>query len=135
MLGGIQNLLISLGVMQLTCKVPFNNLVTLHSICVGYVNVQLVILALLLHLGCCLAMKAIMHLYFKFTQPLFVQSLMGLKNLYNNRKVAIHLLGKEVTGDLERPFKVASMFGATSGPQTGAAAIAKAEKHISKKDN
>ncbi|TFK16694.1 hypothetical protein FA15DRAFT_761344 [Coprinopsis marcescibilis] len=56
-------------------------------------------------------------------------------SLYNAKEVAIHLLGKEAIGDLQRPFKVASMFGAVSSPQTNAAAIAKAEKCISKKDN
>ncbi|TFK16964.1 hypothetical protein FA15DRAFT_552939, partial [Coprinopsis marcescibilis] len=58
-----------------------------------------------------LAMMAVMHFYFKFTQPLFVQSLMRLKSLYNAKEVAIHLLDKEAMGDLQKLFKVASMFG------------------------
>ncbi|TFK21232.1 inorganic phosphate transporter [Coprinopsis marcescibilis] len=184
MSGGVQNLLISLGVMQLARKVPFDDPVTLNYVRVGYVTVQLVILAAYYYTSVVikkkndqtvlkyvepaapmssddpklvtttvrdydlqetskllrasymgLAMMAVMHFYFKFTQPLFVQSLMGLKSLYDAKEVAIHLLGKEATGDLQRPFKVASMFGAASGPQTDAAAIAEAEKRIGKKDD
>ena len=58
-----------------------------------------------------IAMMAVMHIYFKFTQPLFIQALMGFKGLYDAKLVAIHILGKPATGDLKRPFKVASMFG------------------------
>ena len=58
-----------------------------------------------------IAMMAVMHLYFHFTQPLFIQSLMGFKGLYDAKLVSIHLLGKPATGDLKRPFKAASMFG------------------------
>ena len=58
-----------------------------------------------------IAMMAVMHLYFKFTQPLFIQALMGFKGLYDSNLVSIHILGKPATGDLKRPFKVASMFG------------------------
>lgn len=55
-------------------------------------------------------MMAFMHIYMKFTQPLFIQSLMGLKGLYDSKVVQIYLLGK--TGEeYVRPFKVASMFG------------------------
>ena len=87
----------------------------------------------------------------KYTQPLFIQALMGLKNLYDAKVVAIHVLGKPADGDLKRPFKAASMFGRTStlflqyvhrlkwlytaaaGPQTDAASIAEAEKKIGAK--
>ena len=99
-----------------------------------------------------IAMMAVMHLYFHFTQPLFIQSLMGFKGLYDAKLVSIHLLGKPATGDLKRPFKAASMFGgkvflfilhflylraisiATTGPQTDAASIAEAEKRVGKKE-
>ena len=49
------------------------------------------------------------HFYMKFTQPLFIQSLMGLKGLYDSKIIQVVLLGKKE----ERPFKVASMFGGT----------------------
>jgi hypothetical protein len=75
------------------------------------------------------AMMGFMHLYMKYTQPLFVQSLMGLKNLYDAKEVAIHIFGKKAEGELKRPFKTAGMFGApASGPATDNASIAAAEK-------
>ena len=48
----------------------------------------------------------------KYTQPLFVQALMGLKNLYEAKPVAIHIFGRKAEGDLKRPFPGApGMFG------------------------
>lgn len=61
-----------------------------------------------------IAMMAFFHIYMKYTQPLFIQALMGVKNLYDAKVVAIHILGKAADGDLKRPFKAASMFGRTS---------------------
>lgn len=58
-----------------------------------------------------IAMMTVMHLYFRFTQPLFIQSLMTLKNVYDAKLVQIYILGKEAKGDLERPFKATSLFG------------------------
>lgn len=74
-------------------------------------------------------MMAFLHGYMKFTQPLFIQSLMGLKGVYDAQLVAIHIFGKKAP---ERPFKAApGMFGmAAAGPQTDAAAIAAAEKRV-----
>jgi len=57
---------------------------------------------------------AAMHLYFNFTQPLFIQALMGIKGLYDAKPVSIHLLGNLAVGELRRPFKVASLFGRES---------------------
>ncbi|KAE9411331.1 hypothetical protein BT96DRAFT_930454 [Gymnopus androsaceus JB14] len=74
----------------------------------------------------------------EFTQPLFIQSLMGLKGLYDAKPIAIHILGKPAEGDLKRPFKAApGMFGAAAGgPQTDKAAISEAEKKVGgKKDD
>ena len=49
------------------------------------------------------------------SQPLFVQSLTGLKGIYDAKEVAIHILGKKAEGDLARPFKAAGgMFGGQS---------------------
>ncbi|KAG6902086.1 hypothetical protein C0995_004437 [Termitomyces sp. Mi166 len=81
-----------------------------------------------------IAMMAFMHLYMKYTQPLFIQALMTLKNLYDAKLVAIHVLGKKADGDLKRPFKTPGMFGAPpTGPATDAASIAEAEKRIGSK--
>lgn len=82
---------------------------------------------------------AFMHLYMKYTQPLFIQGIMPLKSLYDSKVrlavptlstylctsshpratllraqiLKIHLLGKPATGDLKRPFEAPpSLFGA-----------------------
>ena len=61
-----------------------------------------------------LAMMAFLHIYMKFTQPLFIQGLMGVKSLYDAKLVQIHILGKPAEGDLKRPFKAAGgLFGGT----------------------
>ena len=57
-----------------------------------------------------IAMMAFLHGYMKYTQPLFIQSLMGLKGLYDAKTIHIHLLGKPAEGDLKRPFKAAGGF-------------------------
>ncbi|KIK67292.1 hypothetical protein GYMLUDRAFT_37376 [Collybiopsis luxurians FD-317 M1] len=82
-------------------------------------------------------MMAFLHGYMKFTQPLFIQSLMGLKGLYDAKPLAIHILGKPAEGELKRPFKAApGLFGAAGGPQTDKAAISEAEKKVGgKKDD
>jgi len=81
-----------------------------------------------------IAMMAFLHLYMKFTQPLFIQALMGLKGLYDAKPVHIHILGKPAEGDLKRPFKAAGgMFGANADPQTDKAAIEEAEKRVGAK--
>jgi len=72
-------------------------------------------------------MMAFMHGYLGYTQPLFIQALMGLKGVYDSNEVTIHVIGKKAEGDLKRPFKAPpGMFGPT-GPQTDAAAIKEAE--------
>lgn len=58
------------------------------------------------------AMMGFLHLYMQYTQPLFVQALMGLKSLYESNEVKIYVLGKAPEGDLKRPFKAAGgLFG------------------------
>jgi len=80
-------------------------------------------------------MMVFLHGYMKFTQPLFIQSLMALKGLYDAKPIAIHILGKPAEGELKRPFKAApSLFGgAAGGPQTDKAAISEAEKKVGAK--
>lgn len=58
-----------------------------------------------------LLMMCGLHLYMGYTQPLFVQGIMGIKNLYDAKPVALYILGKKAEGDLKRPFKAAGMFG------------------------
>jgi hypothetical protein len=62
-------------------------------------------------------MMTFLHLYMKFTQPLFIQGLMGLKGLYEAKPVALYIFGKPAEGDLKRPFKQApGLFGGEFHP-------------------
>ncbi|KAG2363824.1 hypothetical protein BDR07DRAFT_1450554 [Suillus spraguei] len=180
---GIQNIVISLGAMQVARRIPFDDPEVLNYVRIGYVASQVVIMGayffvsykvrqkndqtvlkyvdapnpmssdsgglvtttvrdydlsetskLLRAAYFGVAMMAFFHLYMKYTQPLFIQALMGLKNLYDAKPVAIHILGKPAEGDLKRPFKTPSMFGAAAaGPQTDAASVTEAEKKIGAK--
>lgn len=101
-----------------------------------------------------LAMMSFLHLYLKYTQPLFIQGLMGLKNAYDARLVQIYIFGKPAEGDLKRPFKTSGGFfsgafssslfchllaaqrpfqGAGGEPATDKAAIDEAEKKVGPK--
>ncbi|PFH47762.1 hypothetical protein AMATHDRAFT_6430 [Amanita thiersii Skay4041] len=178
-MSGLQNIAISLGVMQVARRIPFDNPEVLLYVRIAYVATQLIILGVYYRISSMvkgqndqtvikyveqsnpmtqepgqlvattvrdydlgetskllrgayigIAMMAVMHGYFKYTQPLFIQALMGLKNLYDAKLVSIYILGKPAEGDLKRPFKTPSMFGVQTGPQTDAAAIAEAEKRV-----
>lgn len=57
-------------------------------------------------------MMGFLHVYMKFTQPLFVQALMGIKNLVESKLFKLYILNKPAEGELKRPFKAPpSMFG------------------------
>jgi len=182
----IQNLVISLGVMQVARKIPFDEPDVLNYVRIGYVVSQATVLAVFYYVAykvrqlndqavlkyveapnpmtqepgklvtttvrdydlsetsklirstlLSLLMMIFLHGYMHFTQPLFVQGLMGLKNLYDAKPVMIHILGRStLEGELKRPFKTGGMFGAAGAPATDAAAIAEAEKRVStKKDD
>jgi Phosphate transport (Pho88) len=63
-----------------------------------------------------IGMMAVMHLYFKFSSPLMVQSVIPLKTAFEGNLVKIHLFGQPATGDLERPFKAgAGLMGMLMG--------------------
>ncbi|KAI6251362.1 SRP-independent targeting protein [Erysiphe necator] len=64
-------------------------------------------------------MMALMHLYFKYTNPLLIQSIIPLKSALEGSEVAIHLFGKAPVADLKRPFKAPP--GLLSSLQGGAA--------------
>ncbi|KAJ8692113.1 phosphate transporter (Pho88) [Pleurotus ostreatus] len=151
---GVQNLVISLGAMQVARKIPFDDPEVLTYVRIGYVVSQIIILGVYYYITLVIkkkndqtvlkyvdapnamtqepgalvtttvkdydlaetsklirsaymgiAMMGFLHGYLKFTQPLFIQALMGLKNLYDAKPVALHLLGKPAEGDLKRPFK------------------------------
>jgi len=83
-----------------------------------------------------IAVMTFLHGYLGYTQPLFIQALMGVKGLYDSNMIKIHILGYKATGDLKRPFKAPpGMFGPT-GPATDAASIKEAEaaEKVAKKD-
>ncbi|GJN94037.1 hypothetical protein Rhopal_007100-T1 [Rhodotorula paludigena] len=72
---------------------------------------------------------AFMHLYMKYTQPLFIQGIMPLKSLYDSKILKIHLLGKPATGDLKRPFEAPpSLFGAPAKTDQAEPAKVEAKK-------
>jgi len=79
-----------------------------------------------------LGMMAVMHLYFKYTNPLLIQSIIPLKGAFEGNMVQIHLFGKPAIGDLKRPFKAAAglMSGLTGGaaPTVDKKTIEKTEK-------
>ena len=52
-------------------------------------------------------MMAVMHIYFKYTNPLLIQSIIPLKGAFEGNLVKIHLFGQPAVGDLKRPWKAA----------------------------
>jgi hypothetical protein len=53
-------------------------------------------------------MMVVMHFYFKYTNPLIIQSIIPLKGVFEGNLVKIHLLGKPASGELKRPWKANS---------------------------
>jgi hypothetical protein len=53
-------------------------------------------------------MMAVMHLYFKYTNPLLIQSIIPVKSALESNLAKIYLFGKPATGDLKRPWKAPS---------------------------
>jgi hypothetical protein len=61
-------------------------------------------------------MMAVMHLYFKYTNPLLIQSIIPVKGAFEGNLVKIHLLGSPATGDMKRPWKASGgMMGMGGG--------------------
>lgn len=61
-------------------------------------------------------MMAVMHIYFKYTNPLLIQSIIPLKGAFEGNLVKIHMLGHAASGDLKRPWKASGgLMGAMSG--------------------
>lgn len=50
-------------------------------------------------------MMGVMHLYFKYTNPLLVQSIIPLKGALEGNLSKVHIFGQSATGDLARPWK------------------------------
>jgi len=61
-------------------------------------------------------MLAVMHIYFKYTNPLLVQSIIPLKGALEGNLIKIHLFGQAAGGDLKRPWKASGgLMGGLSG--------------------
>lgn len=76
-----------------------------------------------------LAMMGFMHLYLKYTNPLFMQMISPIKSALEHNEVKIHLFGAVPVGDLKRPFSAPSMFGAKpQGPKTDKKSVEAAER-------
>ncbi|KAL4956535.1 inorganic phosphate transporter Pho88 [Aspergillus filifer] len=74
-------------------------------------------------------MMGVMHLYFKYTNPLLIQSIIPLKGAFESNLVKIHVFGKPATGDLQRPFKAGNSFLSQGQPKTDKASLENAEKN------
>lgn len=55
-------------------------------------------------------MMGVMHLYFGYSQPLLVQSIMPIKNVIESNVAKVHLFRKDPVGDLKRPWKTGGLF-------------------------
>ena len=75
-----------------------------------------------------LAMMAVMHLYFKYSNPLLVQSVLPLKGALESNLTKIHVFGKSATGDLQRPFKTTGFAASQGQVKSDKASIESAEK-------
>ena len=57
-----------------------------------------------------LGMMGVMHLYFGYTNPLLIQSIIPLKSTLEGNLVRVHLFGTPASGDLKRPWKASAGF-------------------------
>lgn len=76
-------------------------------------------------------MMGVMHLYFKYTNPLLIQSIIPLKGAFEGNLVKIHLFGQPAIGDLKRPWKAAGGLmgmGGQGEPKADKKSIEQAER-------
>lgn len=76
-------------------------------------------------------MMGVMHLYFKYTNPLLIQSLIPLKGAFEGNLAKIFLFGQPAAGDLKRPWKAAGGLmgmGGSGDPKSDKKSIEQAEK-------
>ncbi|GIK00821.1 hypothetical protein Aspvir_004850 [Aspergillus viridinutans] len=74
-------------------------------------------------------MMGVMHLYFKYTNPLLIQSIIPLKSALESNLIKIHVFGKPAIGDLQRPFKAANSFLSQGQVKSDKASVENAEKN------
>ncbi|PGH21331.1 hypothetical protein AJ80_03382 [Polytolypa hystricis UAMH7299] len=75
-------------------------------------------------------MMCVMHLYFKYTNPLVIQSIIPFKGALEGNLIKIHVFGQAAKGDLERPWKASGgLMGMGQGAvKSDKASIEAAEK-------
>ncbi|KAK3988976.1 phosphate transport-domain-containing protein [Cladorrhinum sp. PSN332] len=176
----ITNLIIILGMMQVSKRIPFEDPNVLNYCRAGYIASNLIIISIYLYVQSLINKKkdlttlkyvepapmgsteepklvtttvkdydlaqlkqlmrsqmmgifmmGVMHLYFKYTNPLLIQSIIPLKGAFEANLTKIHLFGQPASGDLKRPFKQAAGFMSSlqSGPaQSDKKAVESAER-------
>ena len=78
-----------------------------------------------------IGMMGVMHLYFKYTNPLLIQSIIPLKGAFEGNLMKVHLFGQPAVGDLKRPWKAASGMmgmGGSGDPKADKKSIEQAER-------
>ena len=60
-------------------------------------------------------MMGVMHLYFHYTNPLLIQSIIPFKGALEGNLVKVHLFGTPAVGELKRPWKAAGGLGGMMG--------------------
>lgn len=60
-------------------------------------------------------MMGVMHLYFQYTNPLLIQSIIPFKGALEGNLVKVHVFGQPAAGELKRPWKAAGGLGGMMG--------------------
>ncbi|KAK9727618.1 phosphate transporter (Pho88) [Basidiobolus ranarum] len=82
-----------------------------------------------------LAILTFVHLKWGYVQPLFLQTFMPFKSLFENKVFKIYFFNKRAEGELKRPWKTSTPFGGNAGPKTITKKdLKRAAKAASKKD-
>jgi len=69
----------------------------------------------------------VMHIYFKYTNPLLIQSIIPVKTAIESKLVQIYIFNKPAAGDLKRPWKAQ---GFMQGMQGGGGEVKSDKKSI-----
>lgn len=169
----ITNLVVILGMMQVSKRIPFDDPMWLNGIRAMYVLSNVIIVGLYLYVGSAIkkknnnttfkylepappmsgeepkpvtttvseydnsqlkaafkgvlmgvGMMGVMHLYFHYTNPLLIQSIIPVKSALESKLVQIHVFGKPAIGDLQRPWKTSNFMQGMTGGDAAAASSA-----------
>jgi len=120
--------------MQVSKKIPFDDPNVLNGVRALYVVSNLLIAAIYFYtkiqidkkrgtskpqppdsqlMG--VGMMGVMHLYFHYTNPLLIQSIIPFKGALEGNLVKVHIFGQPAAGELKRPWKAAGGFGGMMG--------------------